>query len=264
MKKITMTAILGACALFLAFPGAPNALADEASQQVEMKTMIAVDYAAALAAEDRSDADKEKDPWRQPAAVLEIMKVQPGQMILDIGAGSGYYSEVFARAVGPTGMVHAINDPGTAERFPQAIEVLAGRKAALTSGRIIPEVTKFEDITAHKPADAVFMGLMYHEVTRQNMDAMAINTAIFNALRPGGLYVIEIHNAAAGSGREVADTFHRADPDIVRSEVLAAGFKLVEENTELFANPEDPLNVLVFDPSVRFKTSRTLFVFKRP
>jgi len=263
MKSGTLTAILGAFALSLALSAAPTAFAQEPSQQVEMKDMITVDYDAILSAADRSDADKERDPWRHPADVLKIMKVMPGQMILDVGAGSGYYSEVFARAVGPTGMVHAINYPDTVERFPAVVDNLAARKEALKSGRIIPEVSKLEELTAHKPADAVFMGLMYHEVIRNNMDANAVNTAIFNALRAGGLYVIEIHNAKAGAGREVSETFHRADPDIVRSEVLAAGFELVEENTELFANPDDPLDILVFDPSVRFKTARTLFVFKR-
>ena len=246
---------------------------DEANQEAEEAVEIqaevaaetvAVDYAALMAAEDRSDEDKARDAGRHPAEVLALLGVEPGQMYLDLGAGSGYYSEVLARAAGPTGMVHAVNNPGTVERFPQVVDGITARAEGLTVVRIFAEVTEYADVTAHKPADGVFFGQMYHEVIRQNMDAAAINAAVFNALKPGGLYVIEIHNAAAGAGREVSDTFHRADPDIVRAEVLAAGFELVEENTTLLGNPDDPLDVMVFDPSVRGNTSRTLFIFRKP
>ncbi|MEE8258594.1 MAG: hypothetical protein V3R20_02755 [Sphingomonadales bacterium] len=222
-------------------------------------------YAEMLYTDARSEDDQARDQGRKPAEVLALIGVKSGQMVIDIGTGGGYYAENLARAAaGNGGMVHAVNNPGTVERFPQVIDALAGRREGLTSGTIIPEVTEFADMAFHAPVDVAFMGQFYHEVIRQNMDAKAINAAVFNALKPGGVYVIEIHNAAPGAGRDVSEAFHRADPDIVRAEVLAAGFELAVENTELFGNPDDPLNIMVFDESIRGKTSRTLFIFRKP
>ncbi len=264
MKIITLTAILAATALLGACSDPQEVQTSEAAAVAE-EMMPAVDYAGILAAEDRSDEDKQKDAWRHPAEVMALMGLQPGQMVLDVGAGGGYYSEALARVLGTDGgMVHAVNNGHTAEKYPQAVEALNARAEALTSGRIFPEVTEFADLTAHKPADAVFLGLMYHEFIVQGMDDAAINTAIFNLLKPGGLYVIEIHNAIPGSGAEAATSFHRTDPELVKSEVTAAGFELVTENTELLGNPDDPKDIMVFDPSIRFKTDRTVFIFRKP
>ena len=257
-----LNALLIACGEENSYQEAEETSSVETEAAVEY---VAVDYAALLAAEDRSEEDKDRDAGRKPAEALALMGVKPGQMVIDIGTGGGYYAENLARAAaGDGGMVHAVNSPGTVERFPQVVDRLAERREALTNGTIIPEVTEFTEMTFHAPVDVAFLGQMYHEIIRQNMDAAAINNAIFNALKPGGIYAIEIHNAAAGSGREVSENYHRSDPDIVRAEVLAAGFELALENTTLLANPDDPLDIPVFDPSVRGNTSRTLFIFSKP
>lgn len=224
---------------------------------------ITLDYYTPLMAEDRSDEDKARDGSRHPIEVLGLMEVAPGYVIIDIGAGSGYYSEIFARVTGEEGLVHAINTPGILESFPQIVPALEARVAVVAPARIHPMVMEFEAIPPMQ-ANAAFLGQMYHEIIRGDMDAAAINAAVFAALKPGGIYVIEIHNAMAGAGREVSEEFHRADPDIVRAEVLAAGFELVNENTYLFANPNDSLEILVFDPSIRGATERTLFIFRKP
>lgn len=225
--------------------------------------VITVDYYTPLMADDRSDDDKARDGSRHPIEVLGLMEVEPGYVIIDIGAGSGYYSEVFARVTGEEGVVHAINNPGTLEKFPQIIPALEARVAAVAPATIHPMAMEFEAIPPLQ-ADGAFLGQMYHEIIRQEMDAAAINAAVFAALKPGGIYAIEIHNAGAGAGREVSESYHRADPDIIRAEVLAAGFELVDENTYLFANPNDTLDTLVFDPSIRGATERILFIFRKP
>jgi len=264
MKLVTLTAILAGTVLLGACSEPPEAENTEKIAAAE-EAMPAVDYAGILAAEDRSAEDQEKDAWRHPAEVMALMNLQPGQMVLDVGAGSGYYSEALARVLGTEGgMVHSVNNAHTAEKYPQAVEALNARAEALKTGRIFPEITEFENLTAHKPADAVFLGLMYHEFIVQGMDNAAVNTAIFNLLKPGGLYVIEIHNAIPGSGPEASTSFHRTDPGIVRTEVTAAGFELVMENTDLLGNPDDPRDIMVFDDSIRFKTDRTLFIFRKP
>ncbi len=68
------------------------------------------DYAAALAAPGRSAEDREQDSWRKPAESLAFFGVQPGMAVLDLYSGAGYYTELLATVVGPTGHVVAHNN----------------------------------------------------------------------------------------------------------------------------------------------------------
>ena len=64
------------------------------------------DYAAIVAAPDRSDADRETDQRRDPTKFLDFAGPRPGMKVLDMGAGGGYSSELMARAVAPNGIVY--------------------------------------------------------------------------------------------------------------------------------------------------------------
>src|SRR3982751_5605318 len=66
---------------------------------------------AVVAAPDRSAADKALDPGRKPAGMLEFLGVKPGMKVEDIGAGTGYTTELLARSVGASGTVYMQNDP---------------------------------------------------------------------------------------------------------------------------------------------------------
>jgi len=61
------------------------------------------DYAAIVAAPERSDADRETDKRRDPVKLLAFTGVRPGMKVLDMGAGGGYSTELMARAAGPSG-----------------------------------------------------------------------------------------------------------------------------------------------------------------
>src|SRR5581483_4406646 len=65
----------------------------------------APDYAALIAAPDRSEADREADKRRDPVPFLKFADVRPGMKVLDMGAGGGYSTELLARAVAPNGKV---------------------------------------------------------------------------------------------------------------------------------------------------------------
>ena len=74
------------------------------------------DYAAIVAASDRSDADRQTDVRRDPVKLLGFIGVTTGQTVLDMGAGGGYSTELMARAVGPSGKVYGQDDKAR-ERF---------------------------------------------------------------------------------------------------------------------------------------------------
>jgi predicted methyltransferase len=82
-------------------------------------------------------------------------------------------------------------------------------------------------------------------------------------LKPGGVFVVLDHAAAAGSGLSATETLHRIDEAAVKSEVEAAGFVLDGES-EVLRNPADPRDKNVFDPSIRGKTDQFLLRFRKP
>ena len=88
-----------------------------ASGTLRAQDAVTPDYAAVIAAPDRSDADRQTDQRRQPAKMLAFTGARPGMKVLDMGAGAGYSTELLARAVGSGGSgVHAQESAGVMER----------------------------------------------------------------------------------------------------------------------------------------------------
>ena len=112
------------------------------------------------------------------------------------------------------------------------------------------------------------MHLFYHDlhtklIQAKGATAAEFNRAVYERLKPGGVYVIVDHAAAAGSGTSDTQALHRIDPASVRAEVEAAGFVLDAESTML-AHKDDPHAVKVFDPSIKGETDRFIYRFVRP
>jgi hypothetical protein len=93
--------------------------------------------------------------------------------------------------------------------------------------------------------------------------AADFNRAVYKRLKPGGFYVIVDHTAAAGAGTGDAQSLHRIDPASVREEVEAAGFVLDAEST-LLANRNDPHAIKVYDPLIQGETDRFAYRFVKP
>jgi predicted methyltransferase len=94
-------------------------------------------------------------------------------------------------------------------------------------------------------------------------DVAAFNRAMFKLLKHGGYYVVVDHAAPAGSGLAHTNDTHRIDPAMARSEIEKAGFKFDGES-KVLANPDDPKTALVFDKSIRGKTDRFAYRFRKP
>jgi predicted methyltransferase len=227
----------------------------------------------ALAVNDsgRPEADMQRDAGRHPAEMLTFAGVQPGWRVADLGAGSGYYSRILSSAVGVEGLVVSENMDWIVERFPQADEAIM----ALAEERDNVErlVTPVTDILSgyDNELDAAFMMLIYHDQawvqegfeapTRE--DRLAMNTSIFNALRPGGVFLVVDHRAEDGTGDSVVGDYHRIDEAFVREEIEAAGFELADES-DVLSNPDDTRTISVFDPSIRGNTDRFVLLYRKP
>jgi predicted methyltransferase len=206
----------------------------------------APDFQALVASADRSEADRANDARRKPAQLLEFYGVRPGMAVLDLSAGAGYNTELLARAVGPTGRVYAQNAPATFEsvkgRFDERL-----RKPAMKN--VVHVARDFADPVPPEARnlDLVTFNFNYHDLAYMDVDRAKVNRAIFNALEPGGIYIVADHSAQPGAGAGVAKSLHRIDEALVRREVEAAGFRFAGEGGFL-RNPQDPRDASVFKP----------------
>ncbi len=192
-----------------------------------------------VAAPDRTDDDRALDAGRRPAEVLTFFDIERGQRVGELFAGTGYTTELLARAVGPDGRVFAENNEFVMDRF--AREPLAHRLARPVDANVVLVERELDDPLppeAHD-LDAVIFILAYHDSVWMQTDRAAMNRAVFDALRPGGVYGIVDHSAEDGSGTRDVRTLHRIDEATLVAEVLDAGFVLDAE-ADILRNPDDP------------------------
>jgi predicted methyltransferase len=208
------------------------------------------DYAPIVQAQDRTDADRVLDQRRQPEKLLQFYGVRPGMNVLDMGASAGYNAELLARVVGDDGIVYAQNTPQMLESIVKGR--LAERMKRGTMGNVVPLARPFDDPVPPdlRGLDLVTFNFVYHDTTFLGVDRAKMNRAVFDALKPGGVYIVADHSAKAGAGVEVGKSLHRIDEALVRREVEAAGFRLVA-SADFLRNPEDPRDTIVFKNPVR-------------
>ncbi len=217
----------------------------------------AQDYAAIVAAPDRSDADRNTDKRRDPLKLLNFIGVKEGMKVLDMEASAGYTTELLARAVGPNGVVYAQDSAEVVERQVKDKFDIRAQKPAMKG--VIHVVRNYDDPLPPdvRDLDLITFFFAYHDMTYMQVDRGEMNRKLFAALKPGGYLLIADHSAKAGDGISVGKTFHRIEESVLRKEVEAAGFKLVAEGNFL-RHPEDTRDVIVF----RAPTSIDEFVLK--
>jgi len=207
----------------------------------------APDYAAIIAASDRTDADRQTDKRRDPMQLLTFAAARPGMKVLDMGAGGGYSTELMARAVAPNGVVYGQNAADLSERAKTRFEARLNTPAGKN---IVSLVRPYDDPV---PAEARDLDLItflfyYHDTTYMSVDRAEMNRKLYAALKPGGVLVIADHSARPGDGTSVGKTFHRIEESALRREVEAAGFKLVAEG-DFWRHPEDTRDFSIQPPT---------------
>jgi predicted methyltransferase len=221
---------------------------------------------AAVADPGRSEMMRARDATRKPAEVLAFSGIKPGDKVGDLIPGGGYFTGLFSRVVGPQGHVYSI---WPQEYVKEDAEETKGVVSGATDPRwsnvttLIEPAAKF---AAPESLDLVFTSQNYHDYPDPFMgptDPGLLNKAVYAALKPGGVFLIVDHVAAAGSGLRDTNTLHRIDPDIVKAQVTAAGFKF-EGESQVLRNPADPHTALVFDKSIRGHTDQFIYKFRKP
>lgn len=220
----------------------------------------------ALSDSSRPEADRARDAGRHPGEVLVFAGLRPGMKVVDLVPGSGYFTRILSRAVGPAGRVYAyVPDELTAlaKGRPPSVAAFTGKAPYANTRMILRTLPTFG---APEKVDMVFTAQNYHDMHLSFMgpaDLAVVNRRVFAALKPGGVFIVIDHSAKAGSGLRDTESLHRIDAALVRREVEAAGF-VFEGESQVLRNPKDPLTANVFDPAIRGKTDQFVYRFRKP
>jgi len=205
---------------------------------------------AILNAPDRDQSDRDNDKRRNAAQMLAFLDARPGMRALDMGAGGGYTTELLARSVGPTGQVYAQNTEYWLKNFVKGR--IDARLKTPAMRNVVHHVAEFDapipPAVANGGLDLVTFLFNYHDLGWVGTDRARMNRAVFAALKRGGHYVVADHSGRPGTGITESKTLHRVEESLVRKEIEAAGFKLVEEG-QFLRNPNDPRDKSVFKPA---------------
>lgn len=253
LLAVTAAAVLCLGAYAQAAPAAAPTASASTSQNI----------AAAIADETRADIDRERDPMRKPAETLAFSGVKPGDVVAELFPSGGYYTRLLSDVVGPTGRVYALETTRWGQRnVDDTKEVLSdkGRKNVRFSA------TPFAQFHLPEKVDVFWITQNYHDLHDAKyavVDMAKFNKHVFDSLKHGGVYFIIDHAAKPGTTDDEIVTLHRIDEEVVKKEVLAAGFKLVGE-ADFLRNPGDDRSKRVFDPAIRGKTDRFVLKFQKP
>ena len=232
------------------------------AQAAELDTAQKSALQAAIAATTRTPANVARDRYRHPAETLAFFDVKPGDTVVEIWPGGGWYTEILAPYLASGGGTLILAAP---EWGRGGITKLQATNAAVYGKLKVADYPVFDGKAAEIPAgsaDAVLtfrnvhnwrMG--YHRDDKQDYSADAFRQ-IYAMLKPGGVLGIEDHRLPESADAERERTSGYIKLSTVKRLAEAAGFKLAAQS-EINANPKDradwPDGVWTLPPSLRLK-----------
>jgi predicted methyltransferase len=216
----------------------------------------------AVADKARPPADTERDANRKPAETLAFAGVKPGDWVLELAPGKGYFTRLLSAVAGAKGQVsvYTIAAPKPDAPPPPVVAIAADPHY----GNVKVTLQRLVDVKPTNSFDLVWTTQNYHDFHNlSDPDIATLNKAIFAALKPGGVYFILDHAAAAGSGARDTNTLHRIDEETVKQEVKAAGFELVGES-DILRNKSDPHTAKVYEGPIQGHTDQFILKFRKP
>ena len=263
MRRITLAlaALLAAGAAFAPVSARPVG-------HVLAHTAASADIAAAVSAPGRPEEQVKLDESRRPVEVLQFEGLRRGDIALDLFAGGGYYSEIMGRAVGPTGGVFAW-DPANFVNDKARAAWAALKQRQPNVGFVATPATALA--LPSNAFDFAMIHLNYHDFYWESarfgfprVDPESILRTLYSSMKPGGVVAVIDHVAnPGGDTRAVVEKYHRIDPATIKADFQRAGFVL-EAESNLLRNPADDHEKSVFDPSIRGKTDRVVYRFRKP
>lgn len=219
---------------------------------------------SAVDSNKRPLADIIKDNNRKPKEILSFFNVTPETVVLDVLAGSGYYSELLSAIVGPTGKVIIHNDKHFLKYYGNDLsERLGAGKRLANTERI--DISLNNLTLKENSVDTIFLALGYHDFyyvmsKSEKIDVEKVLAKFRRFLKPNGIIGIIDHEALKGAHSNVGNTLHRIDPQLVKNEMAVAGF-VFDGELDILKNTTDIKSKKIWDIP-NSKTSRFVLRFR--
>ncbi len=235
-----------------------------AQADAENPLQVAVD--AALAAEVRTEKERDRDANRKPFQTLEFFGIEQDMKVLELFPGGGWYTKVLAPILKQEGELHVAlgtrrvseNLVGVEEGF-EDVKVL-DIDIDFSRGELVGTNTITPFSFGESGYDAALTFRNMH-----NFDAASrqiINEQVFKALKKGGIYGVVDHTRRHMEAH-TAENRRRADPVTIIKELLDAGFEF-EGYSDLHFRADDELRYEVGRKTVTGNTDRFTFLFRKP
>jgi len=220
---------------------------------------------AALAAESRPQADVERDRNRKPLETLSFFGLEDDMTVLELIPGGGWYTRVLAPVLAENGKLYVsigtrrVSESVLTEPGFEKVEVIE------TDANIRrPEGSRYYALDDFEfGISGVDMVLTFRNVHNFDPESRArMNRAVFDALKPGGLYGVVDHTKRHMEP-ENPENRRRVDPVQVIKEMLDIGFEFAGYS-DLHYRPDDELRYEVGRRTVTGNTDRFTFLFRKP
>lgn len=162
--------------------------------------------------------DPKRAAWQKPAEVIAALHVQPREVVVDLGAGTGYFTMPLARAVGHKGVVYAVDIE------PNLIDHLRHRAIVEKAPMVKPVLADPSDPKLTVPVDLVLCVDTWHHIE----DRPAYLNKLKASMKPGArLVIIDFKKMKTPMGPPLSMRLRASQ---VIEEVRAAGFDVREEH----------------------------------
>lgn len=229
----------------------------------ESETAIAIEKA--LASPIRTAEERARDmPERKPVQTLEFFGLKPDMTVIEVMPGAGWYTKILGQVLAEKGTLHlAIGATRIAPRLKEwgldKIQVVDGKFVTRPSG----QRGIFDVETVEIPVKNADMVLTFRNVHNMTPGARGLlNKAIFDALKPGGVYGVVDHTRRHNEPTS-PENWRRVDPVLIIKEALDAGF-IFDGFSDLHYRPDDQLLYDSQRPSIGGYSDRFTLKFRKP
>lgn len=165
---------------------------------------------------------RERDAVRKSAEILRFSGLQTGDTVVEIAPAGGYYTALLSRVVGDDGEVLAIDPERVFEYFPKGREGFPAYIERDPRTNVTYRTDFLDRMELPGDVDQIWMVLYYHDTIWTGEDRNAMNQLFFDALRPGGTYLVIDHHAVTGAPDSVTQELHRGDAAMIRAEIRSS------------------------------------------
>jgi len=196
------------------------------------------------------------DAYRKPAELFDVANIKPNSQVVEFSSYGNYWSTMIADIVGEKGKLY-MYDHMFAEPFAEQ-----GKKFAADHKNVSYEIADHNNIEIPKGIDMVWCYACYHELLLTNTQLTPLQTKIFKAMKPGGIFMVVFFKARDGTETDDTGTLHRIDQAIVRAQLQTAGFQLMSEDIFL-QNLDDDRTTKAFSEAEVDLSDRAIFKFRK-